>query len=366
MSSPLRSEGWTVRPNFVASAPTTPVTLLSDDHGVTQLVGEPPAAWQTPWNELADVQLVRFSRGMALFASANGVRYCWRNSATTDYEALRLIVLDHGGTIARHRRRGGVYAVAIVVLLAALAGGFGSWLYRNSTGAQELVDAKAVNLTLKDLPTGWFATTSSVLSYVFPSPGRVIKPSTVPTTLPKKTSVWGRVSSTFQQCLGVSAARDRVYGAVGQEPNYQVTSRIFTAPAFGGIEVASTSQYYNTTTMVENDVAEMSRQKFGSCFVTSNVALVKAVLGVKIPTSNIGANFRPHTFLHGWVRGGVAQITLPDVSGTVHLVMVVLSKGHYEVTLGAVVAQWPKSESFLENLSSTLMSRMTSPTSRAA
>jgi hypothetical protein len=249
-----------------------------------------------------------------------------------------------------------------VVLLAGLAGGFGSWLYSNSSGAQEISDAKHVNLTLSDLPSGWFTATSSVLSDLFPAAGQVVTSSTTATTLPPANSVWTRVSTVFQKCLGVSAENDRVYGAAGQEPNYQVSSQIYTSSSFGGIQVASTSQYYNTTTMVHRDVTEMSRQPFGSCFVTSNVALVKAVLGKTIPTTDIGTNYRPHTFVRGWVRGGVATMTLPDVGTPVHLVIVALSTGHYEVTLGAVVEQWPEAKSFIANLASALMSRMVSST----
>jgi hypothetical protein len=109
----------------------------------------------------------------------------------------------------------------------------------------------------------------------------------------------------------------------------------------------------------------MSRANFGSCFATSNVALVRAVLGVKVPTTNLGTNYRPTTFLRGWARGGEATMTLPHVSGSPRLVMVVITGGHYEVTLGVLVNQWLKSERFVSNLSSTLLSRMVSPTSKA-
>ena len=38
----LRSEEWAVRPPFVENGPTSPVTLLMDDAGLTQLAGIPP------------------------------------------------------------------------------------------------------------------------------------------------------------------------------------------------------------------------------------------------------------------------------------------------------------------------------------
>ncbi|HEY5092734.1 MAG TPA: hypothetical protein VII60_05660 [Acidimicrobiales bacterium] len=365
MSAPLRSSGWSVRPSFVANGSTAQVTLLSDDTGLTQLAGEPSVAWQTPWAELGNLQLLRFARGIALFATANGVRYCWRNRDVRDYEAWRVIVLEHGGTVARHRRRAGVFALALVVMLAALAGGFGSWLYSNTSGTKELADAKGINLTQKDFPSGWFVTTSSLLDDLFPAYGQVDTSTTTPVKPLPASSEFAQAAALFQRCVGVSNARDRVFGLSGQQPDYQVSSRVFSSPSFGGIQIASTSQYYKTTTMVDHDVAEMSRTKFGSCFVSSNVALVKAVLRVKIPTSNVGTTFRPRTFVKGWVRGGEAPLTLPNTTGTLHLVVVVISSGHYEVTLGAIVDQWPKSKTFIASLASTLLSRTASSSSAA-
>jgi hypothetical protein len=346
-----------------------PVTLLADDDALTQLAGEPAVAWQTPWSELSNIQIVLFARSMALFATVSGVRYCWRNPSRADFEALRTIVLAHGGVLARHRRRAGVYSVALIVLIAALAGGIGSWLYRNSSGSQEIAQTRNVNLTLRDLPTGWFASPvpqTSLLSDLFPASGKVQMPSTTPTTIPKKGSIWAQVSAVFQGCLGVSNQRDRVYGPAGQQPEYQVSSQIFDSPSFGGIEVVSTTQYYLTTTMVHRDTVEMSKKNFGSCFATSNVALARVVDRATVPATDIGTNYRPTTFLRGWSRGGEAVMTLPHVPGSPHLVVVQITNGHFEVTLGVLVNQWPQAEKFVSGLTSTLLSRMKSSTSKAA
>jgi hypothetical protein len=351
----------------VPNGAVAPVTLLFDDDALTQLAGEPAVAWQTPWAELSNVQIVRFARHMALFATVAGVRYCWRNPGRGDFEALRAIVLAHGGVVARHRRRAGIYSVAVIVLVAALAGAIGSWLYRNSSGPKLIADTRNVNLTIRDLPSGWFvspAPSASPLSDLFPAAGKLEQPSTTPVTLPKKNSVWAKVSSVFQGCVGVSGARDRVYGAAGQQPQYQVSSKIFASPSYGGIEVVSTTQYYSTTTMVRRDTAEMSRKNFGACFATSNVALVRAVYRAPVPTSNIGTNFRPTTFLHGWSRGGEAQLTLPSVSESPNLIVVMITNGHYEVTLGALTNDWPQAEPFVSQLASTLLSRTESTTSK--
>jgi hypothetical protein len=368
MSTPLRSEGWSVQPSFVPHGAVAPVTLLADENALTQLAGDPSVAWQTPWSELSNIQIVRFTRSMALFATTGGVRYCWRNPSRVDFEALRTIVVAHGGVVARHRRRAGVYSVAIVVLIAALAGGIGSWLFRNSSSSSELTDARHVNLTLKDLPTGWFSASTSEatpLSDLFPAPGKVEKLATKPAKKTKLNATLTKIFGDFATCLGVSAQRDRVYGAAGQLPDYQVTSQIFASTTYGGIEVLSTSQYYHTSTMVHRDTVEMSRQNFGSCFVTSNVALDRAINDAALPTSNVGVSFRPVTFLKGWSRGGEAVLSLPNVSGTPHLVMVEITSGHYEATLGVLVNKWPASQTFVSSLTSTMLSRMVSTTSKA-
>lgn len=367
MSAPLRSEGWSVQPSFVPNGAVAPVTLLIDDQALTQLAGEPAVAWQTPWSELSNIQIVRFARGMALFATVSGVRYAWRNPSRADFDALRALVLGHGGSVARHRRRAGIYSVALIVLIAALAGVFGSWLYRNSSSSKAITDTRGVNLTLRDLPTGWFpspAPNASLLSDLFPPAGQLQRPSTSPTTLPAKNSIWAKVSTVFERCIGVSARHDRVYGVAGQQPDYQVSSKIFDSSSFGGIEVVSTTQYYRTTSMVHRDTVEMSRPNFGSCFATSNVALVRAVYRASVPTTDIGTDYRPTTFFRGWTRGGEAVLTVPSVTESPHLIVVMITNGHYEVTLGVLTNEWPKAEPLVSDLTSTLLSRMVSPTSK--
>jgi hypothetical protein len=362
MSTTLRSEGWTVRPSFVPNGPTSPVTLLCDDSGLTQLAGDPSVAWQTPWSELANPQLIRFPRGLALFATVGGVRYCWRKRNFTDFEALRTLVLAHGGTVARHRRRAGIYAIAVIVLLAALAGGIGSWLNRDSSKSGEIADVRAVNLSLKDLPSSWFVKSASPIQYLFTPVGKI---ETSSTTVPNTNPEWMKVTDLFQRCLGISNKKDRVYGKAGQLPNLQISSKSFSSQSFGGIDIESTTQYYQTTGMVQRDTHEMSTTNFGSCFVTSNVALFDAISGTKGPIGNVGVNFRPVTFEHGFVRGGEAELKLPGATGPAHLVSIEITSGHYEVTMSALVTKWPESKLFIGNLANILLSRITSSPSKA-
>ena len=62
------------------------VVLLTDDTGLTQLAGIPAVAWQTPWSEITNIELVRLHHQLALFATIGGVRYCWRNREITDFD----------------------------------------------------------------------------------------------------------------------------------------------------------------------------------------------------------------------------------------------------------------------------------------
>ncbi len=358
----LRSEDWSVRPSFVPNGPTSPVALLADDAGLTQLAGIPPVAWQTPWSEISALELVRFAHSMALFATVAGVRYCWRHRELADFEGVRAVVLAHGGVVRSQRRRVGVVAVVAVVLVASFAGGIVAWLSRSGANA-ELNDAKAVNLTLKDLPSGWYATSEAVLSYLVPPANQVFTSTT--TTAPANDTAFTQAATIFQTCLGVTNEADRVYGKAGQLPDYQVSSKVFETDALGGLELASTTQYYATTTMVSNDTAEMSKPDFGACFVKSSAALLLAGFGDSAPSAHTATNWRPATFLRGWSRGGVVAFTIPNVTTNVQLVEVVITHGHYEVTLDALVASFAKTKSLLASLVDTLLGRMTSSSSEA-
>ena len=365
--SPLRSDGWSVAPSFVPHGPTSPVTLLVDEEGLTQLAGDPAVAWQTPWAELGAVTLVRRGRGMVLAATVAGVRYRWRNPRRADYGALAELVSLHGGRPLRRGRRLGVSATVAVVLVASVGGTIGAWLNRSQSGAAELADARSVNLTLNDLPSGWttFPYDASPLQYLFTKDTQVV--TSTPTTVASTDRTFNQIAARFQRCMDVTNATDRVYGAAGQEPAYQVTSPIFNSTAYHGIEVASTTQYYATTTMVHRDVAEMSRSPFGACFVTSQAAILEAVAeGTAVSKVASGTDWQPLTFVHGWSSGGAEAITLPGATEPLTLVMVVTAAGHYEVTMGAIVSDWAKSKLLLAGLVNTLLARMTSPASTSA
>jgi hypothetical protein len=361
----IRSEDWAVRPSFVPNGPTSPVVLLTDDMGLTQLAGIPAVAWQTPWSEITNIELVRLHQQMALFATIGGVRYCWRNREITDLEQMRAVVLEHGGVVTQRRRRAGIFAVVAVVVIASFAGGIAAWFNRGSGGSQELADARAVNLTVKDLPEGWTKTSQTPLGFLVP-PSNQVFTSTTTTAPAKPNKGFEDAAHIFQSCIGVTSARDRIYGAAGQQPNYQVSSPVFVTNSLDGIEVASTTQYYQTTTMVNKDTAEMSKSNFGTCFAESSAALVLSGYSEPAPTTYTASNWRPVTFTKGFSRGGVVTVDVPMLSQPVQLVMVLITHGHYEVTLSAIVGSFSKSKSVLSNIANTLLARETNSSAEAA
>ena len=363
MTTTLRSEGWVVRPSFVPNGPTEPVTLLFDAAGITQLAGDPLVAWQTPWSEMTNIQLVRFRRKAALFATISSVRYCWRTASLNDVDSLRQIISEHGGRVIRRRRHFATIATVLLVVLASFAGTIGSLFNSGSTKASEIASTKAINLTLKDLPSGSSLAASSLLSYLFGT-SSVVTPSTTTTQAPKN-SAWYAIQSKFQSCMGVSNEKDRVFGLAGQLPKYQVTSKAYGNSSYGGLEVISTSQYYEKTSMVQRDTKEMSSPKFGSCFIAANESiLLSSLLGGNV-TVPPGSNWRPLTFVKGWTRGGIELIAIPTISTKLTLVVAVVTSGHYEVTLGGIVKDWPAAEPFFANLVNTLLARASSTTSKA-
>ena len=361
----LRSEDWMVRPSFVPNGPTSPVVLLADDAHLTQLAGIPAVAWQTPWSEINNIELVRFAHQMALFATVADVRYAWRNRELTDYEAMRALVLEHGGVVTRRKRRMGVVAIVAVVVLASFAGGIAAWFNRDHATINELADARFVNLTASDLPADFSPTTSdeTFLGLLVPPSNQVYTSTT--TTAPAKYSNFSRAAAVFQTCLGVSNAKDRIYGKAGQEPDFQVSSPIFNDNDLGGVELASTTQYYKTTTMVKKDTHEMSMANFGPCFAKSSATIVLSAYGTKLPAGTVATSWRPVTFAKGWSRGGVVTLNVPNVTSPLQLVMVIMTKGHYEVTLSAIVGSFTKTKRLLDNVVNTLLLRMSNSSAKA-
>jgi hypothetical protein len=226
-----------------------------------------------------------------------------------------------------------------------------------------------VNLDATDVSGTWTSTTlstSSALSTFMPAPGQV---STFTSTSapPAQDTAFALSARHFESCAGISNVDDRIYGLAGQTPTYQVSSPIFSSSSFGGIQVQSTAQYYDSTLSVASDVAQMSHGDFGRCFAQSNADLMVGRSSSATPDLTDGVNFVAHTFVKGWVRAGVVPVTLP-VIGIAHanLVVFVEAAGHYEVTLAALVVDLAPARATLDDLANSLLLRVTSTSVRSA
>lgn len=363
----VRSEGWTVQPSFAPNGPTHPVTLLIDEAGVTQLAGGPSVAWQTPWSEFKDIRLLRTRSGACIVAVIAGVTYQWRRSETLtryEYEELRTILVSHGGREAPRARRATAWAVAAIVTLASFGGYFGS-VWQHGHRASQLASLEALNLNVRDVPGAWSSSTlasSSLLTTLVPPPGQVqvANPSTT-TSAPPSASPFALAANHFQRCLPVASVDDRLFGAAGTIPNYQVTSPVFYSSDFGGVQVVSTAQYYDSAPSVALDTVEMSRPSFGRCFAQAAGDELEGAASGATPDLRNGRSFASATFVKGWSRGGVVEVRLASLQvNRAQLVFVEETAGHYEVTLFALAIDLSRATSIIHTLTNALLARVTS------
>ena len=369
----LRSEGWRVRPSFTPQGPTSPVTLLLDDRSLTQLAGVDPVAWQTPWAELHNLRLARTLFGTTLIADTDGRTCIWRTNRRREFAALAPFVMAAGGWVQQRQvQRRTAIAVAAVTLLS-FVGYFGSQLHHGAAGAT-VARLKALNVGFTDLPGSWTTATPSVLSAVIGTPGQTVRTNfSTTTTTPLATSLYGKVVHSFQHCLGVTNAADRMFGAAGQFPVVQTTSKVFTSASGGGVQVASYAQYYASTSSVAKDTAETTKPGFGACFTDANADFIEGGALSLSPTVTTGQPLTVHTFAKGYRVAGIAtltgasfaQATTGLASQRQHLVVVVMTRGHYEVTLMALCVNWPQQESLVQSLVNNMVARLSPSTGTA-
>ena len=368
-----RSEGWRVRPSFTPQVPTSPVTLLLDERCLTQLAGEDPVAWQTPWTELHNLRLARTLFGTTMIADTDGRTFVWRTNRRREFAALAHFVTAAGGWVQqRQSQRRTAIAVAVVTVLS-FVGYVGSQFHHREADAT-VARLQALNVGFTDLPGSWTTATPSVLSAVIGSPGQTVRTNfSTTTTTPLATSLFGTVVRKFQRCLGVTNAADRMFGAAGQFPVVQTTSKVFTSSSGGGVQVASYAQYYASASSVAKDTAETTKPGFGTCFVDANANFIEGGALNLSPTVTSGRPLTITTFAKGYRVAGVATLTGASYTQSTtavmaqrqHLVVVVTTRGHYEVTLMALCVSWPQQEPLVQSLVNDLVARLSPSTGTA-
>jgi len=357
--SARRSGGWRVTPPFGDAGPGS-VDIALDEFGLTQWSGEPALVWQTPLSELHELE-VRVGRTLTLRARVGPVRYSWSQTRRPEHDELIETVRSLGGHVERARR--GVPVMALSVALVMVAASLAAIATSFTTSSVDVTHvANAANVTSNDLPVGWYGAPSSLLATLNGAPGSVVTSST---QAPKLTGVWKGIWSTltndYQRCRGVSAATDRLYGKAGVQPAYQVTGKVYASMAFGGSEIGSVSQYYTSNQSVTNDVAQYSDPRFGRCFAATQAQQLVAFVGQSAAGASkpvASTNYVPITLPGAWRSGGVAAVHLPSGFGNFHLVAVLIAAGHEEVTVTALVKQWPAAEPVVQAAVAAVIARI--------
>jgi hypothetical protein len=223
-------------------------------------------------------------------------------------------------------------AIVVGVIVAALIGTSKSTPKSSSPNAQASALAASKNLRQSDVPSSWGqdSPTTSPLSGLLGTGA-----ATKQTAQEKK--IYDEVVSEFQQCMGESSAKDRIFGAAGVLPEAQRASVPYgTVIGSNLIEVGSVTQIYASTADVHADLVQMKSAKFSSCFaqtmgrfvvVGSDPTQVTATPPVVVET--------PRYALGAYVAGASATLQYPTTTGTVPMEIgtsIVIS-GRYEQTI---------------------------------
>jgi hypothetical protein len=103
-----------------------------------------------------------------------------------------------------------------------------------------------------------------------------------------------QVAAQFEQCMGITAPADRIFGSAGATPSAQASSPAFAAPAGAPVQEAGSSvALFSSASSVAADVAQVESPKFPSCF------------GAALATSFVQAGQQS--------SGGAAQFGEPQV-----------------------------------------------------
>lgn len=362
MSPVSRYPGWRMWPEFVPNGPTHPVWLAFDGSHLTLWIGEPPTVWQTPVSELRQMEL-RVGQRLRFSATVSGVRYHWTTKRRPEHDALIEELRNAGAHLLRDRGRRAAFtgSLAFVVLLA-VAASFSVWATNRPSTAAPGKSVGAINVRRSDLGSGWQAVSDAPLENLVGAPGVQPVSSVTTTTSPNNVGdeIWSTASSNFERCMGVTASSDRMFGSAGQEPNETISSDVLGTSAFGTTEIASSIQYYATTTMVDRDVAEYGRATFGRCWGQVNAQILSGAETDSVTAAKQGyltTSFTPYTLSPWFRRGGVA--TLPATTGpNLTLVSLFAAHGHYELYVYVLTGNWKAAQPTVDAAFGAMLARM--------
>jgi hypothetical protein len=367
MSVMRRFPGWSVEPRFAGGA-VEPVAISLDEQFLTEWRGDPAQLWRIPFSELRDLEIV-VARRLRLRATVAGVRYTWTTRRSGEHDELIDEVQMLGGRVVRpHRVVTGIAASVAVVLIAATAA---TIITRAATRtANPATAAEVGQLRATDVPAGWRSVIGAPLDDLDGQPGQALTESEAGAALTGTfKQIEETVAANYQRCMGVSAASDRLFGAAGVVPAYEVTGPVYATSAFGRAEIGTVSQYYADEADVRRDVAQYSSPRFGRCLVAANGQMLLAS-SERTPaaarTVLLGTGYSPRILPSGWARGGAVAIELPNGGGTVTLASVLLAAGHEEVEVNMIVGDWPAARGVVAASAAAILGRLAGPKTTTA
>jgi hypothetical protein len=161
--------------------------------------------------------------------------------------------------------------------------------------------ARQLNLQQSDLPSSWTVDNSSsgpLSGFLTPGGG-----TGAPT--PQDQKLANQVATQFEQCMGITASDDRIFGSAGSKPSAAASSPAFASPSGAPDEEAASSvDVFASRAMVAADVAQISKSQFPSCF---GAALGTSFVGAATATPSAGQVGQPT----------VQAVTLPQRAGIV-------------------------------------------------
>ena len=258
--------------------------------------------------------------------------------------------------------------IALLVVAAVVvpfAAGSGSTTGSPSPAARLRQLARQVNVVRSDLPGSWTVDRRSdgpLSSFLGSGPaGGAQSPS-------GQTQLQGQVASQFEQCMGISASADRIFGPAGTTPAAQASSPAFAAPAGTGSpvqEVGSSTGVYSSSSAVAADVAQVRGGKFPSCF---GEALATSFIQAGQQSSGGSAQFGTPQVQpvqipsnQGIVTSG-AQVTIAvtahGVTVPLQFGVIFVGGGRFEATLYTYSSESPFPSALTTSLAGTLAQRV--------
>ena len=227
-------------------------------------------------------------------------------------------------------------------------------------GDQEV--ARQINLAQSDVPSGWVAEAAGQS----PLSGLLSTSSGSSSSLtPAERSQIDQIDATYEQCMGVSAANDRIFGNAGATPTADASSPAFAGPSGSThIETGTNVVLFRSPAAVAADQAQTSEPQFPTCFGAAFAALLSLGGSSSGSTAQVGTPQVTTLSLpsHAGVATVGVSVTLPvstaTVSTSTQIGVVLVSAGRSEATIYTFASPGPFPASLTSSLTATMQRKL--------